>query len=267
MNMKLSIGQISIILLTLVVVGCFSPDELSEVPRIGYVSSHFYRVPDDYVPKDETDNPRDSILITFTLEDGDGDIGLRSNDVDNLYPYHPYNTIIDSRGEKVRFGGDYQLPFYKVNEQQGFRDSLFFSDVDNRPTSYDCKYFILDEELTGNTNQDSAVFIEQNIYGKNLIVDILRKQNGNYTSVDYAEYTNSINCDLYSLSGRIPIFDDDNLGRTLKGEISYSIPSTGHVYVLNRDTFKIRFYVFDRALNQSNVVESPDLTLQEILVD
>lgn len=250
--MKVRVGQISIILITLVVSGCFNPPEMSDIPYIEFKKLEFFEVSDD-------SNLTDSLLLTFYVEDGDGDVGLTSEQ--SFPPYHAYNRIIDANGDLVRLAFDYVLPFYSVDD---YDNITLFSEEDNRPATFNCDDYILED---GVGTYDSAIYIEQNPYHYNLHIDIMKKEDGVYESVDYASYTGNVDCSLSNFSSRIPVFDEDNIGKILKGQISYSMNSSGHKYVLARDTFKIRFFIYDQALNKSNVVDTPDLTLLDIQVD
>jgi len=257
--MKTRLIQISIILTTLLVSGCFDPPELSEIPKIEFESLEFVEIPPDFEIPDGGARPVDSLVLTFSLEDGDGDVGLR--DIESFTPYHAYNIIIDSNDSLVTYSGDFQPPFYSVNPAGA---AELFSGEDNRP-AYDCTNYII--ATYTDTEIRDTFYIQQNEFHYNLHVDILRKRNGQYSKVDYAAASGNADCALASFNGRIPVFEEDNLGRTLKGNISYSMRSSGHKIVLARDTFKIRFYMYDRALNPSNTVETPDFTLPDISVN
>ena len=53
----------------------------------------------------------DTLKLSFTVWDSDGDLGLE--DVRNLnHPYHEYNVITDSQGEPVRLRNEVIPPFY-----------------------------------------------------------------------------------------------------------------------------------------------------------
>jgi hypothetical protein len=41
--------------------------------------------------------------------------------------------------------------------------------------------------------------------------------------------------------------------------------SYGFENVLDNNIFKLKIYIKDRALNSSNIIESPEVTLQEII--
>lgn len=251
--MSFRIAQISIILATLLVSGCFEPPVFPDDPVIGYESLKFGSDPE---------NRRDSMLLTFTIEDGNGDIGL---DEDELYaPYHPYNLIIDSRDSIVTLSSaDVVPPLYSINPNG---EVELFSDTDSRPP-YDCKSYVVASFQDIGTD---TFFIQRNEYHNNIYIDFLKKEDGEYRVLDFGDELGIEDCGLEDFDGRIPIFDRDNLGRSLSGKISYSMATglTGaYQFLLQRDTFKLRFYIYDRALTSSNVVETPDLTLPNITQD
>lgn len=235
--------QIILLLAILVLSGCFEPPEFSETPKIAFNSLRFV----DY----EVD--RDSMILSFDFEDGDGDIGLTEQEL--YVPFHPFDYVIDSRDSLVTFSDpDVQPPLYTIS---GINDPTaeLLSEEDIRPP-YNCKDY--------QVSLDDTLFIRKNVYHNNLHIDFLRKRGGNYEVINFAETFGNSNCSEVDFNGRIPIFDVDNLGRSLSGTINYSMFSIGFPIVLRRDTFKVRFFIYDRALNASNVVESPDLTLQMI---
>lgn len=249
--MNLRSGQISTILITLLVSSCFPPPEFSDIPVIRYQNMVFR----------ESASGSDSLILRFEVEDGNGDIGLGSDET--YAPYHPYNIIIDSRDSVVTYGDTAVVPpFYSINP---LNEVEFFSDTDTRP-AYNCS----DYQIAEFTDLGSDTFyIQVNEYHNNFYIDFLVKSGDAYKEIDWAEEYGGNDCAVVNFNGRIPIFDEENLGRSLSGTISYAMLSAGFPVILNNDTFKIRFYIYDRALNQSNVAESPDLTLPDItrLVD
>ena len=54
--------------------------------------------------------------------------------------------------------------------------------------------------------------------------------------------------------------------RPLEGSLRYGMTSSGWLFLF-RDTLKIEVMIQDRALNKSNVVSTPDFTLDMISVD
>ncbi|WP_147302813.1 hypothetical protein [Marinoscillum furvescens] len=230
-------------MVTLLLSSCFEPPEFSEIPKIAFNSLRFI----DY----ETE--RDSMVLSFDFEDGDGNIGLTENEL--FFPFHPFDYVIDARDSLVTFSDpDVEPPLYLVSSRVDPTKELL-SETDNRPP-YNCK----DYQVSAN----DTLYIRKNPYHNNLHIDFLRKRSGEYEVIDFAETFGNTNCSEVDFNGRIPIFDVENLGRSLSGTINYTMFSIGFPIVLRRDTFKVRFFIYDRALNVSNTVESPDLTLQMI---
>jgi len=62
-------------------------------------------------------------------------------------------------------------------------------------------------------------------------------------------------------NGRIPPINPDDYPQNLKGEIAIQIDAAGLYFAFQKNPFKIEVLIYDRALNKSNVVLSPALTL------
>ncbi|WP_258103360.1 hypothetical protein [Marinoscillum sp. MHG1-6] len=230
--------------------GCFDPPEYSDVPKIKFKELRFI----------DSSVGADSLTITFDFEDGDGDIGLR--EIDTYPPFHPYYFVVNSEG----FGVTYTMPdslvkppFYLADPfDEVLSQTDFFSDTDNRP-EFNC-----DDYYFGDGIEDTF-FIVQNKYHSNLIIDFLFRKNGIYQEVTIGDFLGQSDCSQEVDNLRIPIFDYERINKPTTGTISYSFVSQGLKLFLAQDTFKLKFFVYDRALNQSNEVETPEFTLSDIL--
>lgn len=243
--------------------GCFDPPEFPLEPKISYKSIEY-----------SSQEGPDSLILTFNFEDGDGDIGLSSDET--FPPYHNRNFIIDSSNPPrfVTFDGtDYTLPFRSVNLFDTTR--TFFSDQDNRP-DYNClnyeyfdslalSYIYLDPTTA---NRDSIIFLSDTLYvvanefNKNIYVDMYRKSLGEYTNINL-EFSRNQQCPE-TFNARFPIFDNRNIGRALSGSITYAMISSGFETVFRNDSIMIEFYIYDRDLNRSNIARTPDFILSDI---
>ncbi len=224
------------------ITGCFEPPDIPIEPKIAFENLIFKRVT----------TGADSLTLRFNLEDGNGDIGLSSNET--LPPYHAFNAIIDERDSLVLIGDTTVVP--PLRQVDPFSNVTPFSETDNRPP-YNCTdYFVYLED---------TFYINKNEYHNNLHITFLLKDlvSGEFTEIDFASYFGNA-CSSITLDGRIPVFDSDLIGDPLQGIFSYYMVSEGFLLVLSNQTFKIRFYIYDRALNQSNIVETPEVTLLEI---
>jgi len=240
---------------------CQPPDELPIIPKISYNRVEFF---------DQTAGS-DSLILYLNFEDGDGDIGLRSNE--DTYPYHPYSFIADSSVPSrlvILNGINYTPPFYSVrdNRFQFLPEERLFSETDTR-RSFNCEQYEVVEyypSQSATTTRIDTFLIERNSNSNNIFVDFYRKVNGDYEFLDWANVFSSNGCGG-DFNARFPIFDTDNLGKSLSGTLRYSMLSAGFGIVLKKDTFKLKVYIKDRALHDSNVIESPDLTLDNITLN
>jgi len=210
----------------------------NNVPEIVFKGLEYYRVGED------------SMILSFDLHDADRDFGLK---IDEQYPpFHPYNMIIDSRDEFVTYGDDQvKPPLYVVDPSEGGNKTLF-SETDNRPL-YNCQDYYLPYG-----SKSDAFYIQKNPYYNNLHIAFQRKVNGQYEKVDFAAEYADINCSSVNFDCRLP----SPAGAST--EIHHKMTSFGFPAALRQDTFRIKFFVYDRALHKSNEVVTPDFTLKSI---
>ncbi len=234
---------------------CEEPEPLSIIPNISHSRLEFIPV-----------NPgSDSLILYLNFEDGDGDIGLEGNQ--NAYPYHPFNFIIDKNRRLVTIGGtENEPPFYSIPLNNNFEpaaEEVLYSETDSRP-SYNCQnYEIIEYTDAQKQVQVDTFLIEKNPNNKNIYVEFYRKINGSYEFIDWGKAFSTTSCGT-DFNARFPVFDSDNLGKSLSGTLRYAMVSEGFNIILKKDTFKIRTYIKDRALHDSNYAESPDITLDMI---
>jgi hypothetical protein len=248
---------------------CFDPPVYPEVPEISFKGIRFV----------ETEG-QDSLIISFDFQDGDGDIGLDNEDV--YPPFHSYNVVVDSNarfvlneslGEQIIVDSSIRFveygdvgnssPYYLISTFGTLVD--VYSEDDFLLPSYSCKDYIFVSDLDGDTigtDKSDTILIEPNIFINNIVVKFLRKRNGMLE--DVTEAFSPDGC-TPPFNSRIPIFDEDNLGRPLKGTIHYPMISSGFISQFLNDSILVEFYIYDRALNQSNIVTSPAFTLPGLL--
>ena len=84
----------------------------------------------------------------------------------------------------------------------------------------------------------------------------VRETDGSYTEYDWAkEY-----CTTHH--GRIPKLTDRD--RPLEGIINYSMTSSGFLATFGTKTLRLEITIYDKALNASNTIVTPDFRLEEI---
>ncbi len=84
----------------------------------------------------------------------------------------------------------------------------------------------------------------------NLVITYFEKQNGQFQQVDFE----------IPFSARIPVLNPDDPGRAIKGIIVDTVPLNPNPVF---DTIKFEAYVYDRALNKSNVISTPQIILRK----
>jgi hypothetical protein len=100
-------------------------------------------------------------------------------------------------------------------------------------------------------------YIMENPHHYNLKVEFFVKSNdGTFKEYDFRKEF----CETFD--GRFPILTDDD--RAVEGVINYSMVSAGFLPTFSVKTLKLAITVYDKALNASNRIETPEFTLQGI---
>jgi len=241
-----------LILVLFAFISCEKDEGVSKIPSISYENIEF--------KKSINNITQDSLILTINFIDGDGNLGL-SND-ENNYPYHPYNAIIDQEFNWVTLGSSTVTPPLYVYEPNGTYYS--FSNSDNRP-SYNCEDYIIDTVST--TSKLDTFFIQKNDFNKNIFIEFLKKENNDFKIIDWKRiFDEEYGCGI-DFNSRFPPLNISNSSQLLSGKLRYGMVSYGFEMILKNDIFKLRVHIIDRELNKSNIIETPEVTLEEILVE
>lgn len=249
---------------------CQEPDPFPNTPRI-----YFNNI--EYVELLENGNP-DSLILHFEFEDGNGDLGLEGDEI--YAPFQDYNFYYDRNNQLITFNqSEVQLPISIYDPEN---NNFIEYNEDIRP-SYDCiNYEILYvdyenrtylppgtpiDEIDPNLFEQDTIFLQKNPFRNNIEVKYFRKRgSNNYEEIDWRYRTSEFGCGI-SFDGRFPILDFESLSEasSLEGTIKYGMVSSGYRTVIRKDTFNIKFRIFDRALNASNWSETGDITLDQLI--
>lgn len=269
--MTIFIGAISL--------SCSAPEEFPTTPKIEL---------NNIVFRDLEDAP-DSLVIYLDFEDGDGDLGLSRDE--NDYPYHDFDFVLDADGRIVTLGATdvnppfRQFTFLSDEDQRRFQVSTpEISTTDNRPPfscdDYDFLYINETRDVfipngTDLTNLDLTGFQKDTLYviknesRNNIFIEFL-KLNGSdsngedrYEVIDWTRAFDLNGCGP-DFNARFPIFDVQSLNSSLEGTIKYAMTSSGFNVLIRTDIFKLRIKIKDRQGHDSNVIETQNLTLQDI---
>ena len=231
---------------------CIEDNNVSDIPSISYESLEF--------KKSDNSFNQDSLIITINFIDGDGNLGL-SND-ENNYPYHPYNAIIDQEFNWITLGSNNVTPPLYIYEPNGVY--YLYSNEDNRP-SYNCEDYIIDTVNT--TNKLDTFYIQKNENNKNIFIEFYKKENNEFVLIDWKRiFDEEYGCGI-DFNSRFPPLNISNSSQLLSGKLRYGMVSYGFEMILKNDIFKLKIHIKDRELNTSNIIETPEATLEEILSD
>jgi len=173
----------------------------------------------------------DTLVLYLDFEDGNGDLGLSGSGIDFAPPYNPFNFVTDTNGDLISIGSSDDLP--EFND----RDWYIVRNTQGVPTD--------------------TVLIEQNPFHFNILVDILERQpSGQYELYDFTAFQQ-----VPGFYGRFPRLKEESEDRALVGTIRYAMQSRAWLLLFATDSLKLRVSIRDRALNQSNVVESQPFVL------
>lgn len=209
---------------------------LSPVPSIAFRSIDFRLV-------EGISNP-DTLSISFTFQDGDANLGLDDNDIQE--PFHPFNYYT-TLGERMTELDTNQFDYLKIG------------DNDTLPEYPSCNFKIY--------NQDT-IYIQHNRYYNNIRFDIYIESNGNFTKFNFEEFDS-----CFGLETRFPRINQSGLvtkghwfiinSNMYKGTMEYKVNGLWN-YRFGNSRLKIRLNINDRSLNESNWIETPVFTLEEL---
>ncbi|GAB2631300.1 hypothetical protein [Belliella aquatica] len=175
----------------------------------------------------------DSLKVKIGFRDAEGDLGLNPTDINE--PFNALNFRRNPDGSVITFS--------------------------NRPPAAP-NYNPIDwaiNPLIGNTVVNDTVWVEQNPNHNNIFVRFFIKRNGTFTEFRWQDppfFT--------TFNGRFPRILSANRTQAIEGSIEYAMLSFGWQSIFRNDTIRIDVEIQDRALNRSNTVSSPELTLSQI---
>ncbi|MTI31405.1 hypothetical protein [Xanthovirga aplysinae] len=232
MNLFSTIG--CLLMGCLLVWGCGSPPEFPNEPKIEFESI-------TYKPKANNNfGSSDTLTISINFQDGDGDLGLDGGEFSD--PYQPYFFFDKTKGEWVpNIPADPE----KIND----------------PNDYNaCDYYI-DENGSGDTLR-----VQLNKRHYNIIVQFFMDSgSGDFQEFDIRRDLGPYSCGTFD--GRFFRLNADKKGRAMEGVLKYNMTSNvGFDAYFQAFRLILKVHILDRAGNESNTVETPAFTLNEITI-
>lgn len=226
---------------------CERAPEFSEVPRISYESVQF-----GFNPQGQ-----DSLIISVNFEDGDGNLGITSEEAKSP-PFHeatyisadpPHDSIYNidniSSENLLKYGDGDTLPEYNcVSYRELVRKE------NNIPVLDENDQTIID-----------TVYVVPNPKGKNFIVQFFIKQDdGTFEEFDFERET------CISANGTIGKLNSADHERPLQGTLSYFYRAFNLRRYFGNNIIKMSVQLIDKKENESNIIETPEFTLDQILI-
>lgn len=176
---------------------------------------------------------QDSLILTVKFKDAEGDLGLSSTDINP--PFNPLNYKRDAAGNLITYS---KRPI-------------------NAP-SYNPVDWVINP-IINNTIIRDTVWVEKNENQYNIFVRFFVKRNGKFSEFRWQDppfFT--------TFNGRFPRILNSQQGQPVEGSIRYGMLSSGWESIFRTDTLRVDVQIQDRALNRSNEISSPQLTLRQI---
>lgn len=176
---------------------------------------------------------QDSLIVSVDFKDAEGDLGLSSTDINP--PFNPLIYKRDAAGNLITY----------ANRPPG---APSFNPID----------WVIDP-IINNTVVKDTIWVEQNVNQFNIFVKFFIKRNGKFTEFRWQDppfFT--------TFNGRFPRILISEEGQSVEGNIKYRMLSSGWESIFRNDTLRIDVEIQDRALNRSNQVSSPEVTLRQI---
>lgn len=248
----------------MLIVSCFNPPEYSNTPSIKFESVRTKVVPGDLTP--------DSLFVTVSFQDGNGDLGVSGNE--NSPPYNAKWYFLYNPGptcEKTVKSPCKKISYVNIND---LSNVVKLSDRRTNP-NYDTlpayvKPFICDnyEILQTEDGQNvDTVYVQRNARAFNYLCDLYTKESGpsGPTLVKYDWYIGN-GCPLPGggFYGRFDVLGKDgdpDLGLPIEGDLTFRFASTSIFKALKNKTLVLKIKIMDRAGNVSNEVESNEFQL------
>ncbi len=115
-----------------------------------------------------------------------------------------------------------------------------------------------DGDLGLNSRDTLSPFDKVSPYYYNLIIEYFEKQNGVFVEVPLLSWnSDSARFDTLTFNSRFPVLTPISGNMNIKG----TFEDTLYIYnpLSEYDTIKFRFFIYDRALNKSNVLETGEI--------
>lgn len=244
----MKINSFIVIFAALVLSSCFDAPNYPDTPKIEYKDVLFKDVSND----------ADSLIIVVDFEDGDGDLGLSTQETSP--PFNLKNYFSNATGNLYQFGNEPAENLMTIKDLAKI-DTLPPYEGIFRCIRWDTEHGI---QYPDGSPLEDTVYFQFNKRYSNIYIDFLVLESGTFQKFDWRK---EIDCST-TMDGRFPMLNETpDKKRVLEGTLRYSMPSYGFNNIFGSKTMKLRIQIVDRAGHFSNIVETPEFTLSDIRVN
>lgn len=277
---------LSLFAVSVVLASCFDEPKYSTTPHIEFVGVSF--------KEGSVDDPTESLVITVAFRDGDGDLGLPGDAIEE--PYHDLFYGLASNGQIIELGKKTEvsiLPQFvhvpdgvtgklvtvRTLQDRQYADNLppFISEQESCTDYRLQKVYIQEKDKHIIDESYPDVEVLENVEGISRVYVVQDyfyfKRNPNHRNIDVEFYVNdgTGNYNLFdwekqycetAFDQRFPMLSDR--AGALEGNLEYALSSVGIKATFGSKQLRLKIRIRDRALNVSNEVESAEFTLDSI---
>ncbi len=200
------------------------------------------------------------LLVRYDPEDTSQYIEEKSGIFSDLFRVgEPYSFSDEDPRDEFYRCEDYEVISIDIIQTDSIKVVQEFErTVGGETIKYDSTVIYFDQEIVKTLD---TVFVVRNEFNFNVFIDLQVKQGDNYVSYGFPDQ-----CGL-GYNARMPVFKQGLIGRPVEGSIEYALFSLvleSQTNAILTDVVRLRFYIYDRALNQSNVVTTPDFRILDL---
>ena len=210
----------------------------------------------------QVDGDFEKLSITFSYVDDDDDFGLDGTLAEHsMPPYQRGFYFLKSTGEMITSD---KLLNHEISLDELIRlDDKAVAPFDTLPDLSPCFYYSYN--ATGVWTDTESIYwvLNKNYY--NLFVEFFYQDaDGQYVEFDFHEtFCFSFDARVFAGSGVEGPFSVHRVNQRITS-ITYTMHSLGFIAIFGDKKMKLRIHIQDRALNKSNVIETPEFVLGEI---
>lgn len=260
---------------------CFDPPEYALEPEISFKSVSFVKggLQSNGLPA------ADSVILILNFKDGDGDVGVSSDETgppfnDRWYyttkPLDPDPTYFDdctSYNNRCWFINTTLTEFDKYVDISDYGvapyDTLKSFTKPYNCINWEVIYYYPEDTPDVPVPLDTLYFTLNPHYNNIFVTFEVKNDNPAdpsmpFDAFDELDFFNFPNCGVRIWNGRIPILSENLSSDTpLEGTIRYAIPSISFQTIFGAKTLRLRAYIEDRAFHKSNEIVTREFTLNE----